>query len=373
MIRRQLLISLGALSLFASQVSAQRYTLKKQPEQLDEFSVGAVFMSSCTMKLSNLGNVPGIYNDSGKYNDFTIDEDTASKNDGKTYNFQFNDITQLCDKNGKMNPFAGYVRATAVKAEAVDGVFNKEGDSGMTLGMEATYTHYFDKKHTFGLVVGLANNGFSMKKSAEWDANVSTRSDVYKAEYLNAMDGFEGNSERPRVFSTDEPEAYVYLDKVNSYTEDNVGITTVDGSWAVKAAYITLRTGVAYNFRLTRHFMLRLSGGLALVSASSRFSWDESYSILDSDGNPLSDTLRSLNSDDYSTIESSGESDKHKVLIGGWGDLGAHYRISRRLTVYSALGYQSTTSLRQETSAGHIIDLDSSKLYSLKTGFTWAF
>jgi hypothetical protein len=375
---RHSLACLGALCLFASNLPAQRYNLRKQPDQLDEFSVGTVFASPCDVKMSSLGNVYGYFNSAGKYNDLRIDDDSAKDtlNDGKTYNFSYLDVSQLCDINGNVSPYGGYIKGTAIKAVAEDGLFEKNGDSGITLGMDATYTHYFDKKHTFGIVVGISNNGFNSTQTAEWKANLWVRSDIYKYEGLNGVDGFTGNETRPHVFFPSEPEKYVYYDMVSSSVSELMGSDgkplsqTVDGTWDLSAAYITLRLGGAYNLRLTRHFSLRLSGGFALVSASSRFRWDEKYSLLDSDGNFV---LISMRDNDYENLELSGEDIKHKFLIGGWGDFGANYRINRKLTLFSSIGFQSTTSLHQETPAGHVIDLDSSNMYLAKTGFAWSF
>jgi hypothetical protein len=365
MIRRSIITGLSALAFFASQASAQRYTLKKPPEYLDEFSVGVTMMSPCDMKISNLGNIANVFDQAGKYDDASVaaDNTATTLNDGKTYNFSYTSMVQLTDKNGNPSFEGQYLKATAVNATATNGTFSENGDSGFTRGIEAAYTHYFDRRHKLGIVFALCNNGFSMKKSADWDVTLTTRSDLYEAENLAGMDGFSGGSaDRPRVFSTDVPEVYIYyknpisLGETALNTDDPISAT---GAWDLKTAYISLRMGPVYNFTLSRHWLLRTSGGLAIVSASSRFRWDETYTA-------------PLESGDVD-IEASGTNTKHKMLLGGWGDVGAHYRVNRAMTLYTTLEYQGTTSMEQDTAVGHHIELDSSSIYSLKTGFTWAF
>jgi len=382
MTRRHLLVFLGALSLFASQASAQRYNLKKQPDQLNEFSIGFSLVMPYDVKISNLGNVYDVYNNEGEYNDFGVKKDDSYDDgirDGKSYAFEFLDVSQLCDIDGNMNPIGGYVKGMAVKAMAADGTFDKTGLTDVSLSMDVALTHYFDKRHTFGFVVDISSNGFQRRTNADWEANLYTRTDVYKYEGLDGVDGYSGSTTRPHIYSPSEPNYYVYLDKVNSYTkellnDDGTNVTTtVDGAWELDAEYISLRLGAVYNFRLSRHLSIKASGGFALVSASCRFLWDETYDVVDDDGNPLHEDLTSIMGDDYSEIEDEGEWKKHKWLVGGWTDLGAQYRVNRTMTVFSTLGFQSTTSLRMVTSAGNVIDLDSSKLYSIKGGFAWSF
>jgi len=360
---RSIFTGLCALGLFATQASAQRYSIRKPPAILDEISIGATLLSPCDVSFENLGNIMDVYNDAGVYNDATIAADSTAGTDaadGKTYAFSYNDLLQLSDSSGNPSFTGEYLKATAVKAEAKNGLFSETGDSGMMQGMDLTYTHYFNRRHTFGLTAGMSTNGFSFRKSADWDVVVTTRSDLYKADGLEGLDGFTGNSVRPRVFSDDEPEAYIYYENPISLGEtvltDDV---TAEGVWDLRASYVNFRFGGTYNLMMSRHFIMRMSGGLALVSASSRFRWNEEY------------TAPVLTIED--SIVSSGISYKHKFLIGGWADIGAHYRVSRVMTVFSSLQYQATDSLEQRTSVGHVVKLDSSSIYSMKTGFSWSF
>jgi hypothetical protein len=360
---RPLFTGLCALGLFATQASAQRYSIRKPPAILDEISIGATFVSPCDVAFENLGNIMSLYNEAGKYNDAIVEQDSTAGTpaaDGKTYNFAYNSLLQLSDSKGNPNYKGEYLKATAVKAEATDGTFSETGDSGYMQGMDVTYTHYFTRKHSFGLTVGVGNNGFAFRRSRDWDVTVTARSDLYRAEGLEGLSNFRGNQERPRVFSDSEPEAYVYYDNPIHLGEEQLGTDiNANGVWDLRAAYMNFRFGATYNIMMSRHFIMRMSGGFSLVSASSRFRWSEKFTA------PLS----SITSD----VTSSGVSYKHKFLVGGWADIGAHYRISRVMTVYSSLQYQATGTLEQKTSVGHVIKLDSGSLYSMKTGFAWSF
>lgn len=360
---RSIFTGLCALGLFATQASAQRYSIRKPPAILDEIAIGATILSPCDVSFQNLGNIMDVYNHAGYYNDATIAKDSTAGTDAaddKTYYFSYNNLLQLSDANGNPSFNGEYLKATSVKAEAKNGLFSENGDSGLMQGMDVTYTHYFNRKHTFGLNAGMSTNGFSFRKSASWDVVVTTHSDLYKADGLAGRDGFSGNGVRPRVFSDKEPEAYIYYTNPISLGETTLtDDVTADGVWDLKTSYINLRFGATYNLTMSRHFIMRMSGGLALVSASSRFRWDETYTA----------PVATIEDD----IKSSGINYKHKFLFGGWADVGAHYRISRIMTVYSSLLYQTTDSLEQHSSVGHVIKLDSSSMYSLKTGFSWSF
>lgn len=360
---RPLFTGLCALGLFATQASAQRYSIRKPPAILDEISIGATFISPCDVAFENLGNIMNVYNDAGKYNDAVVGPDSTAGTDaadGKTYNFAYTNLIQLSDANGNPSYAGKYLKATAVKAEATDGQFSEKGDSGYMQGMDVSYTRYFTRKHKFGITAAVGNNGFAFRRSRSWDVTVTSRSDLYAAEGLEGKSSFSGNSERPRVFSDNEPEAYLYYQNPISLGEQVLGDDVkADGVWDLRAAYMNFRLGATYNLMMSRHLILRMSGGLALVSASSRFRWNEEYTA------PLTSVINKVNS--------SGVSYKHKFLFGGWADVGAHYRISRVMTVYSSLQYQATGTLEQKTNVGHVIKLDSGSLYSMKTGFAWSF
>jgi hypothetical protein len=364
---RSIYTGLCALGLFATEASAQRYSIRKPPAILDEVSVGATVLSPCDVSIQNLGNILDVYNfTNGIYNDATVLADSTAgtkSDDSKTYNFAYVSLYQLCDDKGNPSYMGEYLKATSVKAEAKTGTFSENGDSGIMQGMDFTYTHYFTRKHSYGVVLGMSTNGFSFKRSADWDAVVTTRSDLYKAEGLAGLDSFTGSSTRPRIFTSSNPEAYLYYKNPISLGETVLSKeVTASGAWDLKTAFVNFHLGGAYNVMLSRHFVMRMSGGLALVSASSRFRWDESYTVTQ---------VPTIDSD--TAIEVSGTNYKHKFLIGGWADLGANYRINRIMSVYSALQYQATDSLDQTTSMGHYIKLDCGSLYSLKTGFSWAF
>jgi hypothetical protein len=330
---------------------------------LDEIEVGPTVLSPCDVAFRNLGTVLNVYNKEGKYNDTFVGKDSTagtSAADGKTVYFSYTGMIQLSDAQG--NPsFAGeYLKATAVKAEPIKGSFNENGDSGIMEGMDVTYTHYFTRRRSFGVVVGFNTNGFSFKRSADWDVNLVTRSDLYKAEGLEGMSSYTGSYVRPRIFDPTYKEAYLYYENPIHLGEKALsGKQSATGEWDLAVAYANFRLGGAYNLTLTRHFTVRASGGLVLVDATSRFTWDESYTA------PL-DT-------GDTKITSSGTAYKHKFLVGGWADLAARYRVNRVMSVFGSLQCQASDSLNYTTSGGQTVNLDSSSLYTLKTGFCWAF
>lgn len=361
---RSIIPALAALVLFVSQASAQRFNLRKPPELLDEISIGVSFMLPCNAKISNLGTISNTYNDKGAYLDAEIYPDTTygtDQDDGKTYNFLYYSIMQLTDANGNPNFEAPYLKATNVKADPVDGNFDESGDSGVMKGIDINYTRYMSRKHKLGITAGVTTSGMTFQSTATWDVNLTAHYDIYAAYGLEGIGSFTGNIERPRVFSEDEPEVYISYTPINDepieYDLDQT--TTAEGTWDLKNAYIAFRLGAVYNFTLTRRWLMHLGGGLTALSASSRFRWYETYSV-------------TLDSGEYDVTVNEIKN-KHKFLFGGWADLGAQYRISRYVNVYTTMQMQSTTSMNYTTKFAQKIDLDSSSMYSVKTGFSWSF
>ena len=362
-----------ALTLFATEATAQRYMLRKPPELNDEFSVTTTVMSPCTAKFGNLGNVlDSTFTDGlnaasngGAYifHDGYVAKDNTSgtdRDDGKTYFFKFSSLVQVSDSAGNPDYAGEYVKFSSVKAESTTGTFQRDADSGTMIGMELDWTHYFDPKHRVGIVAGLNNSGFSMSKSADWNASMEAHSYLFKGEKLEGLDGFTGAYARPIVFSPGTGEAYIFYgdDPIDAGTT-SLGTTSVSGAWKLNASFMNFKLGGVYNLALSRRFIMRFSGGLSLIGASSRFRWDEKYSA------PLdSGTV---------AIESSGTKTTMKLLFGAWGDIGAHYRVNRKLSFYSALQAQLAQSYSDTTKYGHRIDIDCSSTYMMRTGFTWAF
>ncbi len=350
-----------SLFIFSSTASAQRYTLRKPPELKNEFSVGMSMISPADISFSNLGHInagffiEGAYDDASVANDSTAGTDQA---DGKTYYFSFLGIEQVTDASGNPAFDGEYMKASASRAEAVDGPFSFEGDSGMTVGMEIQYVRYLTQERKFGFLVSLCNTGFDFTESNTWDVNIITRSDLFKGENLTGLDGFTGAYTRPIIFDPITQEAYVSTDPIS--LEDYVlGQTEATGAWNVKASYTNFRIGVVYNMGISRRVNLRASGGLVATMASSNFRWTSAFTVpYDTQDIEISDA----NSDH-----------KRKFLFGGWADLGAHYRINRNVTAFGSVEFQSTNSFDQETPEGYKIEFDSSSQLYAKTGFTWAF
>ncbi|MFA5258045.1 MAG: hypothetical protein WC360_07840 [Opitutales bacterium] len=349
-----------SLFLFASQANAQRYTLRKPPELKNEFSVGFSMLSPATVSFGNLGNIAGQFNQDGVYNDaFVAPDDSASTAaDGKTYYFAFQGIEQITDASGNPAFNGEYVKASAARAVAKDGIFVEEGDSGNDFGTELQYVRYMTRARKFGFLASLSLTGFSMARSTSWDVDIIGRADLYKGENIDALDGFSGSYMRPRVFSPGQPEVYLSLDPIH-LGEYAIGEGTASGAWDVKASYLNLRLGGVYNMSLTRRINLRAGGGLVAVLASSNFRWAETFTA------PFESGSISVND--------SGIDHKKTFLFGGWADLGAHYRINRNVTAFGSVEYQATTSFEQDTPGGPRIEFDSSSLFYAKTGFTWAF
>ncbi len=363
--QRFLFPGLCALALFASQASAQRYMLRRPPEMLDEFSVSTTFISPYSAKMTDLGNVTdsiygsasnGIFHDGYVLKDHVSYTDTP---DDKTYSFKFTSLLQVSDAQGNPNYAGDYLKMSSVKAAATGGTFEKDHDSAAMLGMEVDWTHYFDNRRRFGFVVGLNNAGFSFAHSAEWEVRMTADSYLYHGIGLEGRDGFTGSFYRPIVFSPERPEAYIYLGDPTFLGSTDLGTVTASGTWKMNAAFMTMKIGGVYNFSLSRRFILRFSGGLSLIGASTRFAWDETYTA-------------PLESGDVN-IEAKGTKTSMKVLFGAWGDVGAHYRINRKVTIYSSIQAQTAQSYTDTTKYGHRIEVDASSTYMMRTGFTWAF
>jgi len=339
--------------------------LRKPPELNDEISITATVTSPYTATMGNLGNVTDdgyISSGAGLYHNFFVGPDNlegTDKSDGKTYYFTFASLVQVSNAAGEPDYNGNYIRAESVRAEASSGTFSDESDSGIMNGMEVAITHYFDARHRLGFVASLNNAGFSTSKSAEWDINMIVSSWLYQGEKLAGRDGFTGYYYRPILFSPGAEEAYIYLGDPTALEDVALGKTTATGSWKLNASFMTLKLGAVYNMPISRRFIVRLSGGLSLVGASSRFRWDETYTA-------------PLDSGDID-VESVGTKTTMKVLLGAWGDIGAHYRVNRKLTVYSSLAGQVAQSYNDTTKFGHRIEIDCSTTYMMKTGFTWAF
>ena len=362
--RRSITTGLCALALFATHASAQRYTLRKPPEQLDELSTGFDVMSPCKMTISNLGNVYNNYNKTdGYYDNGYVYKDTKTDSDtkGLTYYFNFKSIMQVCNKDGTPNMQGNYIKLEDVKAVSASGSFTESKDGQVEPGVFVDYTHYLTKWHKFGFTVGVSNYGMHMVSNRSWTANLYTRSDVYEGTGLSGLNGFTGDENRIRVYSPDEPPAFIKYKQGIVYSDKDqyLGQATVDGGWRLNASYVTLHLGPTYNFFITRHFIVRASGGLAISEASCRYHWIEKYTA-------------PLDTGDLA-IDNEGVAYKQRMLLGYWGSLGAHYRVSRVMTVFSALQYQSLQNLHVSMNEGQKIYLDSSSMYSLKSGFTWSF
>ncbi len=362
---RAILSGLCALALFACQASAQRYMLRKPPEMLDEFSVSTAFISPYSAKLADLGNITdSIYRSAGQgvFHDGYVLKDHVSYTDtpdDKTYSFKFTGLIQVSDSQGNPNFAGNYLKLSSVKAEATSGTFEKDHDSETMLGMEVDWTHYFDSRRRFGFVMGLNNAGFSFAHSADWEVRMTADSYLYHGTGLEGRDGFTGSFYRPIVFSPERPEAYIYLGDPTFLGSTDLGTVTASGTWKMNAAFMTMKIGGVYNLSLSRRFIVRFSGGLSLIGASTRFAWDETYTA-------------PLESGDVD-IEAAGRKVTMKLLFGAWGDIGAHYRINRKVTVYSSLQAQTAQSYSDTTKYGHRIEVDASSTYMMRTGFTWAF
>ena len=360
--RRSITTGLCALALFATHASAQRYTLRKPTEQLDEISTGLDIMSPCKMSISNLGSVYNNYNKTnGLYDNGYVYKDVKTDSDGKTYYFNFKSIMQVCDSKGVPDLKGDYIRLEDVKAVSASGPFSESKNGEVTPGVFVDYTHYLTKWHKLGFMIGVSNYGMHMVANKSWTADLYTRSDVYHGTGLEGLNGFTGDQNRIRVYSPDEPPAFIYYKEGIVYSDKDqyLAQATVTGGWRLNASYVTLHLGPTYNFFITRRFIIRASGGLAVSEASCRYHWIEKYSA-------------PLDTGDLA-IDNEGIAYKQKMLIGYWGSLGAHYRVSRVMTVFSALQYQSLENLQVYMNDGQKIYMDSSSMYTIRSGFTWSF
>jgi hypothetical protein len=339
--------------------------LRKPPEMLDEFSVSTALISPYSSKMTDLGNITdsiysataqGIFHNGYVYKDGVSYSDNP---DNKTYNFTYKSLLQVSDAQGNPNYAGEYLKMTAVKAEATGGTFEQDHDSSTMMGMEVDWTHYFDNRRRFGFVMGLNNAGFSFAHSADWEVRMTADNYLYHGIGLEGRDGFSGSYYRPVVFSPERPETFIYLGDPVFLGSTDLGTVTASGNWKMNAAFMTMKIGGVYNFSVTRRFIVRFSGGLSLIGASTRFAWNETYTA-------------PLESGDASIV-ATGNKTTMKVLFGAWGDIGAHYRINRKVTVYGALQAQTAQSYSDTTKYGHHIEVDASSTYMMRTGFTWAF
>jgi hypothetical protein len=360
----QRILLAGACSLFllATEASAQRYTIRRPPDLLNEFSVGVSMLTPADVEFANLGRILGRYNYEGAYDDFAMGDDSVGDSDtpdGKTYYFVYNGSEQVTNAAGDPAFNGTYIKASAAKAEPVDGIFSENMDSGSRMGTEWEYIRYFDRSRKLGALVAFSLNGFDLDRSATWDVNISARQALYLAENVAGRDGFSGTYIRPRIFSPNEPETYVYQSDPIELSDVDMGTGEATGYWDVKTCFATLRLGGVYNLTLSRRFLVRVGGGLSLVMANSRFRWTESYTI-------------GYDWGDYELSESSSDYESH-LLYGGWADMSARFRISRSLTMFGSMQYQGTTSFEQETIREHKIEFDSGSQFYAKTGFSWSF
>jgi hypothetical protein len=360
--RRSITTGLCALALFATHASAQRYTLRKPAEQLDEFSMGFDVMSPCKMSISNLGYVYGNYNNTnGYYQNGYVYKDNLTSKDGKTYYFSYTSIMQLCNQYGVADLQGNYIKLTDVKAVPTDGAFSVTKGGEITPGVFIDYTRYLTKWHKLGFTIGVSNYGSRMTALRDWTADLYTRSDVYECENVSGVNGFTGGEARRRVYSPDEPNILLLYKNGVVYSDKDqyLGQATVTGGWRLNTSYVTLHLGPTYNFFVTRHFIIRVGGGLAVSEATVRYHWIEDYTA------PLETGDAEVYCDN--TVF------KQKILFGYWGNVGAHYRVSRVMTVFSALQYQTLQNLCVYENNGQKIYMNNAGMYSVRTGFTWSF
>ncbi len=354
---------LCSLFLFASEASAQRYTLRKPPELKNEFSVGMSMLGAADVSISNLGNVNGSFFSDGTFDDAFVGEDSTAGTDvadGKSYYFAFEGLEQITDADGNMAYDGDYIRANSTRGIVADGGFSIGDETGNCLGLEVSYVRYLTSERKLGFFFGMGNTGFDMAQSSTWDVELITRSVLYKGENLTGLDGYSGRYVRPRIWGVGATPVFVFPDEYIDLGESNVyGSTEATGSWKLKASYTNFRVGAVYNMGLTRRFNVRASGGFVATVASSSFRWTQSMTVPYETGDI--------------DISDSGTSLKKKMLFGGWADLGAHYRINRNVTAFSSVQFQSTTSFEHEGESGYKIEFDSSSQIYAKTGFTWAF
>jgi len=350
-----------SLLLFASNASAQRYTLRKPPELKNEFSVGISMLSPASVSFSNLGNIYANYNKEGIYDDTFVGEDSTAGTtvaDDKTYYFAFLHMEQITDASGNPAYDGEYIKSSAAKAVPKNGTFSEDGDSGNDLGTDIQYIRYTTRARKMGFLASLGMTGFSMDKTSTWDVDIISKADLFAGENLTGLNGFTGSYSRPRIFTPEQPEVYLYPDPIH-LDDYVVGEGTAMGAWNVKASYLNLRLGAIYNMNVTRRINLRVGGGFVAVLASSYFRWTQTFTAPFSTGDI--------------DVNDSGADHKKSFLFGGWADLGAHYRINRNVTAFGSVEFQSTTSFDQDTPGGQHIEFDSSSLMYAKTGFTWAF
>lgn len=360
--QRYIIPGLCSLTLFATQAEAQRFNLRKPPEVKNEFSVGVSMLTPADISFKNLGGVSGVYDTVGVYDDTTMAADSTTgtdKADGRTYNVSFSGLEQVSDANGNMAFNGNYVKASATKGEAVDGMFTESGDSGNTVGMELQYTRYLTRARKFGITFAISTTGFTYDKTNTWDVNLVTRSTLIKGSGLTGLDGYKGSYTRPGIFTPALPAVFFYEDGSIDLGSTTTGKSKATGAWDVKASYVDFRFGALYNLSLTRRLNMRVGAGLVGTLASSTFRWSEYFNVPYNTGTV--------------TVFDVGRDLEMHLLYGVWSDVGAHYRINRNVTMFGSMEYKKTTSFEQNTSEGHRIEYDSSNQFYAKTGFTWAF
>lgn len=406
-------LALGLIPLFLAtpqSLSAQqqsRFTIR-QPEKLtSEVALNMRVMTPANVSFSNLGNVDAFYraflaeqdregrnapdylDASFAFDSSFIDADgnflIPTDADGNelpedqwsTFFFAFEDIGQLftLDSSGNMvqaapapapgsssGPDNLYIRGTVLRAQGDP--FAIEDSSGIGVGWEIQYNRYLNEKRRLGLVAAFGVNGIHTEQASTW--TVSATGDYYfhrvSGEALG-VDGYEGVYNVPVITfpSSGQLTANPYPDAsvdLPGYHDVDLGEVDATGAWELDTAFYTFRLGGVYNLDLTRTFDMRFSGGVHALIVSSRFTWDETFTVA-----PFEDQY----------VRDFGEDRETRIIFGIWADAGATWRINNHSTFFGSVEYQKSDTFDQTTSDDVTVEFDSSSLIYAKTGFSWAF